>query len=212
MFQKYFLILLAAALLSFVLYLFGTFFISSNRSYNQDKVVTEVENQEGIPGGHFKLRTHDGKIFDTIENQNPMLIYFGFTYCPDVCPITLLTMANVLDKLENEEITPLFITVDPERDNEEILSNYVTAFHDEIIGLTGTISDAGAPLTDAERAELEEANKILKESSVKGTRAELEAAKVGPYKNKEAYSTNIYNNFITQPSADPTKIFEDRED
>ena len=148
MFQKYFLILLAAALLSFVLYLFGTFFISSNRSYNQDKVVTEVENQEGIPGGHFKLRTHDGKIFDTIENQNPMLIYFGFTYCPDVCPITLLTMANVLDKLENEEITPLFITVDPERDNEEILSNYVNAFHNEIIGLTGTISEINKVTSD----------------------------------------------------------------
>ena len=148
MFQKYFLILLAAALLSFVLYLFGTFFISSNRSYNQDKVVTEVENQEGIPGGHFKLRTHDGKIFDTIENQNPMLIYFGFTYCPDVCPITLLTMANVLDKLENEEITPLFITVAPERDNEEILSNYVTAFHDKIIGLTGTISEINKVTSD----------------------------------------------------------------
>ena len=148
MFQKYFLILLAAALISFVLYLFGTFFISSNRSYNQDKVVTEVENQEGIPGGHFRLRTHDGKIFDTMENQDPMLIYFGFTYCPDVCPITLLTMANVLDKLENEEITPLFITVDPERDNEEILSNYVNAFHDEIIGLTGTISEINKVTSD----------------------------------------------------------------
>ena len=148
MFQKYFLILLAAALLSFVLYLFGTFFISSNRSYNQDKVVTEVENQEGIPGGHFKLRTHDGKIFDTIENQNPMLIYFGFTYCPDVCPITLLTMANVLDKLDNEKITPLFITVDPERDNEEILSNYVTAFHDKIIGLTGSIPEINQVTSD----------------------------------------------------------------
>ena len=148
MFQKYFLILLAAALISFVLYLFGTFFISSNRSYNQDKVVTEVENQEGIPGGHFRLRTHDGKIFDTMENQDPMLIYFGFTYCPDVCPITLLTMANVLDKLENEKITPLFITVDPERDNEEILSNYVTAFHDKIIGLTGSISEINQVTSD----------------------------------------------------------------
>ena len=148
MFQKYFLILLVATLISFVLYLFGNFFISSNRSYNQDKVVTEVENQEGIPGGHFKLRTHDGKIFDTIENQNPMLIYFGFTYCPDVCPITLLTMANVLDKLENEEITPLFITVDPERDSEEILSNYVTAFHDKIIGLTGTVSEINKVTSD----------------------------------------------------------------
>ena len=148
MFQKYFLILLATALISFVLYLFGTFFISSNRSYNQDKVVTEVENQEGIPGGHFRLRTHDGKIFDTMKNQDPMLIYFGFTYCPDVCPITLLTMANVLDKLENEKITPLFITVDPERDNEEILSNYVTAFHDKIIGLTGSISEINQVTSD----------------------------------------------------------------
>ena len=148
MFQKYFLILLAATLISFVLYLFGTFFISSNRSYNQDKVVTEVENQEGIPGGHFRLRTHDGKIFDTMKNQDPMLIYFGFTYCPDVCPITLLTMANVLDKLENEKITPLFITVDPERDNEEILSNYVYAFHDEIIGLTCTISEINKVTSD----------------------------------------------------------------
>ena len=148
MFQKYFLILLTTALISFVLYLFGTFFISSNRSYNQDKVVTEVENQEGIPGGHFKLRTHDGKIFDTMENQDPMLIYFGFTYCPDVCPITLITMANVLDKLENEKITPLFITVDPERDNEEILSNYVTAFHNKIIGLTGSISEINKVTSD----------------------------------------------------------------
>lgn len=148
MFQKYFLILLAATLISFVLYLFGTFFISSNRSYNQDKVVTEVENQEGIPGGHFRLRTHDGKIFDTMENQDPMLIYFGFTYCPDVCPITLLTMANVLDKLENEKITPVFITVDPERDNEETLSNYVTAFHDKIIGLTGSILEINQVTSD----------------------------------------------------------------
>ena len=148
MFQKYFLILLVTALISFVLYLFGTFFISSNRSYNQDKVVTEVENQEGIPGGHFKLRTHDGKIFDTMKNQDPMLIYFGFTYCPDVCPITLLTMSNVLDKLENEKITPLFITVDPERDNEKILSNYVTAFHDKIIGLTGSISEINKVTSD----------------------------------------------------------------
>ena len=77
MFQKYFFNFIGCRSIIFCIVPFGTFFISSNRSYNQDKVVTEVENQEGIPGGHFKLRTHDGKIFDTIENQNPMLIYFG---------------------------------------------------------------------------------------------------------------------------------------
>ena len=148
MFQKYFLILLSTIVLAFVLYLFGTFFISSNRNYSQGKVVTEVENQEGIPGGHFKLKTHDGKIFDSLENEYPMLIYFGFTYCPDVCPITLLTMANVLDKLDNKKITPLFITVDPERDNETILSNYISAFHDDIIGLTGSIDEINKVTAD----------------------------------------------------------------
>ena len=148
MYQKYFLILFSAALLSTVIYLFGTFFISSNRNYSQEKVVTEVESQEGIPGGHFSLKTHEGKIFNSSENQNPMLIYFGFTFCPDVCPITLLTMANVLDILKEEEITPLFITVDPERDNEEVLANYVSAFHDNIIGLTGTIDEINSVTED----------------------------------------------------------------
>ncbi len=148
MYQKYFLILFSAALLSTVIYLFGTFFISSNRNYNQEKVVTEVESQEGIPGGHFSLKTHEGKIFNSSENQNPMLIYFGFTFCPDVCPITLLTMANVLDILKEEEITPLFITVDPERDTEEVLANYVSAFHNNIIGLTGTIDEINSVTED----------------------------------------------------------------
>ena len=148
MYQKYFLILFSAALLSTVVYLFATFFISSNRNYSQERVVTEVESQEGIPGGHFSLKTHDGKIFNSSENQNPMLIYFGFTFCPDVCPITLLTMANVLDILKEQEITPLFITVDPERDTEEVLANYVSAFHNNIIGLTGTIDEINSVTED----------------------------------------------------------------
>ena len=148
MYQKYFLILFLAALLSTVIYLFGTFFISSNRNYSQERVVTEVESQEGIPGGHFSLKTPDGKIFNSFENQNPMLIYFGFTFCPDVCPITLLTMASVLDVLKEEEITPLFITVDPERDTEEVLANYVSAFHNNIIGLTGTIDEINSVTED----------------------------------------------------------------
>ena len=107
--------MIAAGLVSLLLYGFGTFFISSNRNYHQDQVVTQVENQDGIPGGHFRLKTHDGKIYDSKEDQRPMLIYFGFTYCPDVCPTTLLTMANVIEKLGDDakKLTPLFITVDP---------------------------------------------------------------------------------------------------
>ena len=164
MYQKYFLILFSAALLSTVIYLFGTFFISSNRNYSQEKVVTEVESQEGIPGGHFSLKTHEGKIFNSSENQNPMLIYFGFTFCPDVCPITLLTMANVLDILKEEEITPLFITVDPERDTEEVLANYVSAFHNNIIGLTGTIDEINSVTEDWKVYFKKEENKEMPEN------------------------------------------------
>ncbi|MEC7830882.1 MAG: SCO family protein [Pseudomonadota bacterium] len=104
-----------------------------------------MENQDGIPGGHFTLKTHNGKIYNSEEDEKIKLIYFGFTFCPDVCPTTLLTMANVLELLKVNNIdnlvTPLFITVDPERDNEEILSNYVSAFHEKIIGLTGSSLD-----------------------------------------------------------------------
>ena len=69
-----------------------------------------------------------------------MLIYFGFTYCPDVCPTTLIKMADIIDKLgeDSKKINSIFITVDPERDTPSIILNYVNAFHGDIIGLTGT--------------------------------------------------------------------------
>ena len=68
-----------------------------------------------------------------------MLIYFGFTYCPDVCPTTLIKMADVIDKLGEDaaNINSIFISIDPERDNPEVINDYVSAFHNEIIGLTG---------------------------------------------------------------------------
>ena len=69
-----------------------------------------------------------------------MLIYFGFTYCPDVCPTTLIKMADIIDKLgeDSKKVNSIFITVDPERDTPNIILNYVNAFHSDIIGLTGT--------------------------------------------------------------------------
>jgi cytochrome oxidase Cu insertion factor (SCO1/SenC/PrrC family) len=68
-----------------------------------------------------------------------MLIYFGYTYCPDVCPTELQTMSDALDKLgaTGEAVQPIFITVDPERDTVEHLADYVTAFHPRLVGLTG---------------------------------------------------------------------------
>ena len=68
------------------------------------------------------------------------LVFFGFTYCPDVCPTTLASMGKVIDDLgkDADKVAPIFITVDPLRDTPKILAEYVTAIHPKLIGLTGT--------------------------------------------------------------------------
>ena len=72
-----------------------------------------------------------------------MLVFFGFTNCPDFCPNTLNKISMIIDELSNQEknnLAPLFITVDPERDNVEVLNKYLKNFHPKIVGLTGTVS------------------------------------------------------------------------
>jgi cytochrome oxidase Cu insertion factor (SCO1/SenC/PrrC family) len=68
-----------------------------------------------------------------------MLIYFGFTYCSDVCPTDLQSIAGAMDKLgpSSEAVQPLFITVDPEKDRPAQLKDYVRLFHPRLVGLTG---------------------------------------------------------------------------
>ena len=84
------------------------------------------------PQGHTVTnRTYRGKW---------MLVYFGYTYCPDVCPTTLQTISNVLDQLGDKaaQIVPIFITVDPDRDTPKIIGDYVALFDSRLIGLTGS--------------------------------------------------------------------------
>lgn len=93
-------------------------------------------------GGPFELVDHHGKpVTDKTYRGRYMLIYFGYGYCPDVCPTELANMANALDILgpEVEKVAPLFITVDPERDTAEFMADYVANFHPSLIGLTGTV-------------------------------------------------------------------------
>jgi protein SCO1/2 len=68
------------------------------------------------------------------------LVFFGFTYCPDICPTTLAYMASVMDLLgpDADRVAPIFITVDPARDTVPVMAEYVAAFHPRLIGLTGT--------------------------------------------------------------------------
>ena len=124
----------------FSLFIFISIYFFINKDYYQNTAVQKIENQDALPGGHFTLKKQDGTIFDSKISNKLMLIYFGFTYCPDVCPTTLIKMADVIDRLgeDSDNINSIFISIDPERDKEEVIKDYVSAFHDEIIGLTGS--------------------------------------------------------------------------
>jgi cytochrome oxidase Cu insertion factor (SCO1/SenC/PrrC family) len=92
-------------------------------------------------GGPFTLTDHNGNtVTDADYRGHLLLVYFGYTYCPDICPTELLTMSEALLLVGEEasKIQPLFITVDPERDTVEVLRSYVAAFHPQLVGLTGT--------------------------------------------------------------------------
>ena len=79
-------------------------------------------------------------ITDEKYRETFMLISFGYTFCPDICPTALSSMANVMDELADDSkiVTPIFITIDPKRDNVSRIRDYVTAFHPRMVGLTGS--------------------------------------------------------------------------
>lgn len=96
-------------------------------------------NREPI-GGPFALTDQNGaRRTDADFRGKLMLVYFGFTYCPDICPTDLQQMGLAVDRLGSagEMVQPVFITVDPERDTAEHLKEYMPLFHPRFIGLTG---------------------------------------------------------------------------
>ena len=98
-------------------------------------------------GGPFTLTDHTGnQVRNTDFHDRFMLIYFGYTHCPDVCPTELANMATALDILgpQAENIVPLFITLDPQRDTLAALASYVPLFHERLVGLTGTEAEIAA--------------------------------------------------------------------
>jgi cytochrome oxidase Cu insertion factor (SCO1/SenC/PrrC family) len=105
-------------------------------------------NREPI-GGPFALIDQNGKRrTDADFRGKVLLVYFGFTYCPDVCPTDLQEIGLAVDRLgpAGDAVQPIFITVDPERDTPEHLKEYMAMFHRRFVGLTGdaTALDAAA--------------------------------------------------------------------
>lgn len=107
-----------------------------------------VQLPQGVTlGGPFSLVDHTGRTVTEADFAGRfMLVYFGFTFCPDVCPTELGTIASALDLLEEagERVTPVFISVDPERDTPEAMADYVSRFHPRMVGLTGSPEQVAA--------------------------------------------------------------------
>jgi cytochrome oxidase Cu insertion factor (SCO1/SenC/PrrC family) len=97
---------------------------------------------EALVGGPFTLTDQHGQeVTEQDFAGRYMLIYFGYTYCPDFCPMSLSNMTQALDMLppeEAEQVVPILITVDPERDTVEQLAEYAPLFHPRLVALTGT--------------------------------------------------------------------------
>jgi protein SCO1/2 len=104
------------------------------------------QSSKGI-GGPFRLTTGDGQaVTDQTFRGKWLLIYFGYTHCPDICPTTLAEISQTLDRLGPlaAQIQPLYITIDPERDTADVMGAYVKDFDSRIVGLTGTAAEIAA--------------------------------------------------------------------
>jgi protein SCO1 len=125
--------LVAGALLAFVLFAGGPRPLVPQG--------TVVQTGKALIGGPFTLTGHTGKrVTDKDFLGKSMLIFFGFTHCPDICPSALQVISAALDKLgpKGEKVTPVFITLDGARDTPDKLAAYVKSFHPRLIGLTGS--------------------------------------------------------------------------
>lgn len=89
---------------------------------------------------------HTGRVVDETMLGGWRLVYFGYTHCPDVCPLGLQTMAEAVDALgaRGAQITPVFVTIDPERDTPAVMHDYVDFFHPRLVGVTPGVDDLRA--------------------------------------------------------------------
>ena len=132
--KNFFLIGIAIALLLLGLY-YAVFKLPKTQQQND---LVELNKPSLLS---FQLVDIDGKIFDSAKlKDKPTLVYFGFTFCPDICPASLNKLVAAIDVLKkyNFDFNAVFISIDPERDTPEGLNKYMKFFSPDIIALTGT--------------------------------------------------------------------------
>lgn len=111
-----------------------------NSAYAQCSV-TKIAGEGSQIGGPFELLNAEGQtVTDADVITEPTLIYFGYTFCPDVCPLDTARNAEAVDVLAQRDmsVTPVFITIDPGRDTPEVVGDFAFNLHEKMIGLTGS--------------------------------------------------------------------------
>ena len=164
-----------------------------------------------VVGGEFTLVDTKGHETHASDFRGKvMLVYFGYTHCPDICPATLNTITSVLDKLPTYQakIAPIFITVDPARDTPPVMADYLKNFHASIVGLTGsqqqidatlkswkvyakavTISDEGVKSAEHATGEAKGAKDATKQSAKEGSEQVKKEAEPGVDSAKKSAET-----------------------
>lgn len=107
---------------------------------------TGIVAGESALKAEFSLIDQNGRrVTEADVLDTPALVYFGYTFCPDVCPIDAARNGEATALLDDmgKDVRPVFITVDPARDTAEVLSEFTENFHDDMVGLTGSTEDIG---------------------------------------------------------------------
>jgi protein SCO1/2 len=123
-----------------------TFLRAPNDAFAQCRE-SNVAGGAGAIGGPFTLVSETGQtVTEADVITKPSLVYFGYTYCPDICPFDAARNADAVDILEEQgyDVQPVFITVDPERDTAERLAEFTDFMHPDMIGLTGSAEQVRA--------------------------------------------------------------------
>jgi cytochrome oxidase Cu insertion factor (SCO1/SenC/PrrC family) len=108
------------------------------------RLMNELMSGKAQVGAPFSLTDQYGKLRSVADFRGKIVVlYFGYTFCPDVCPSDLLQIANLIKSLgkDGDNLQPVFVTLDPERDTQEFLRNYVAAFHPRFVALRGSAAE-----------------------------------------------------------------------
>lgn len=120
-----------------------SFLLLSNAALDESEA-KQITGQAPIVGTGFSLLNHKGdRVTDEMYKGKYLLIYFGYTNCPDICPVNLGSIAGAMEMFGplSDEIVPIFVTIDPERDTVQKVAEYVALFDERLVGLTGSTEE-----------------------------------------------------------------------